>query len=159
MSRKQTAESFWARVNRENDGCWEWQGTRNNTGYGVVGWAGKNYTAHRVAAWVSGMVDSPSVPVDSRALTHVLHTCDNRRCCNPSHFFLGSYSNNQRDAYTKKRRVQPTGANHVNAKLTAEQAKEIRNRYRDGERQIPLAKEYGVSQRAISKMVRMETYK
>jgi hypothetical protein len=63
------------------------------------------------------------------------------------------------DAYKKKRKQQPTGARHVNAKLTAAQATEIRKRYTAGELQVPLAKEYGVSQRAISLVVRGETYK
>jgi hypothetical protein len=63
------------------------------------------------------------------------------------------------DAYTKGRKVQPR-SKHVNAKLTTEQVKEIRRKYDVGEAmQIPLAKEYGVSQRAISLIVRRETYK
>ena len=72
---------------------------------------------------------------------------------------IGSYSDNQRDAYQKKRRVQPKGEMHTNAKLTNEQAAEIRQRYADGEYQVPLALEYGVSQRVISLIVRGETYK
>jgi hypothetical protein len=64
-----------------------------------------------------------------------------------------------RDAYSKNRKTQPKGERHANAKLTNEQAETIRERYREGELQIPLAKEYGVSQRAISLIVRGETYK
>jgi len=160
VSRKQTAASFWGRVNMgAADECWEWSGSVNNTGYGSVGWHGTNFTAHRVAAWLSGIVESPRRPSYAALPTHVLHKCDNRRCCNPDHFFLGSFSDNQLDAYAKKRRAQPKGAAHVNSKLTTAQAEEIRRRYADGEYQVPLAKEYGVSQRAISKIVRGETYK
>ena len=72
---------------------------------------------------------------------------------------IGSYSDNQLDAYTKKRKVQPKGQHHANAKLTNEQAEQIRNRYSAGEYQVPLAKEYGVSQRVISLIVRREAYK
>ncbi len=72
---------------------------------------------------------------------------------------IGSYSDNQRDAYTKKRRTQPQGEAHTNAKLTNEQAAEIRRRYKASEYQVPLAKEYGVSQRVISLIVRGESYK
>ena len=72
---------------------------------------------------------------------------------------IGSYSDNQRDAYQKRRKLQPKGEAHTNAKLTNEQAAEIRQRYAAGEFQVPLAKEYGVSQRAISLIVRGETYK
>lgn len=159
MSKKQTPENFWSKVRKgADDECWDWMGSTNNTGYGTVGWHGINYTAHRVSAWLSGLVESPSRPAHSMDKGHVLHKCDNRRCCNPNHFFIGSYSDNQRDAYKKKRRVQPKGEAHSNAKLTNEQAAEIRRRYAAGEYQIPLAQEYGVSQRAISLIVRGETY-
>ena len=89
----------------------------------------------------------------------VLHKCDNRPCCNPHHLFLGSMRANQLDAYAKGRKVQPK-SQHSNAKLTAQQVREIRNRYDTGaDLQIPLAKEFGVSQRAVSLIVRRETYR
>lgn len=155
---KQTPESFWAKVKKSRK-CWEWQGARNSTGYGNVAWHGKIYTAHRVAAWLSGLVDSPAAPNEARDKSHVLHKCDNRRCCNPKHFFLGNFTDNMEDAYKKKRKVPATGEKHSNAKLTNKQAALIRNRYKRGERQVALAKEFGVSQRAISLIVRGETYK
>ena len=158
MSKKQTAESFWSRVTKQ-DGCWEWQGSCNNTGYGTVSWNGKVYTAHRIAAWISGLVNSPTAPYSSREPTHVLHKCDNRKCCNPDHFFLGAYTDNQKDAFRKQRRTSYKGATHTNAKLTVAQVNIIRDRYKNGEYQVPLAKEYGVSQRCISLIVRGETYK
>lgn len=160
MSRKQTAESFWARVKvGDTESCWEWTGTCNSTGYGNVAWHGKLYTTHRVAAWLSGLVESPKAPSSSKEPTHVLHKCDNRKCCNPEHFFLGTFTDNMADAYSKKRKAQPRGQHHSNSKLTNEQAIEIRRRYMDGEFQVPLSKEYGVSQRTISLIVRGETYK
>lgn len=160
MSAKQTAETFWARVaKKRRSECWEWQGTHNNTGYGNVAWHGKVYTTHRVAAWLTGLVESPSAPNNSREKTHVLHKCDNRGCCNPNHFFLGSYEDNQKDAYSKKRRSQPKGEAHANAKLTDTQAGAIRKSYANGMTQTQLAAIYGVSQRTISLIVRKETYK
>lgn len=62
----------------------------------------------------------------------VLHKCDNRKCCNPNHLFLGSMSTNQKDAYAKGRKVQPR-SKHVNAKLSPEQVRAIRYRYAQGE--------------------------
>lgn len=162
MSAKQTAESFWSRVEgdrRKRNGCWEWQGSLNSTGYGTIAWDGKRYTTHRVAAWLAGMVDNPTRPKNAAEKTHVLHKCDNRRCCNPSHFFLGSYRDNQLDAYTKRRRVQPKGENHANAKLSDKDAVQIRKLYQAGMVQTVLAKKYGVSQGAISLIVRGKSYK
>jgi hypothetical protein len=160
MSKRQTAESFWAKVDIKGlYECWNWKGARNSTGYGTVTWGGKVYTAHRVAAWIRCMVINPSAPKLKREKTFVLHKCDNRLCCNPEHFFLGNYSDNQKDAHEKKQRAQPKGASHVNAKLTSRQVAQIRKRYSQGELQVPLAKKYRVSQRTISLIVRGETYK
>ena len=162
MSTKQTAESFWARANgnrRRRNGCWEWQGSTNSTGYGTVSWHGKLYTAHRVAAWLTGLVESPSAPATAKEPTHVLHKCDNRRCCNPLHFFLGTQTDNMVDAYQKRRKVQPRGQQHANAKLTDAQAAMIRKLYAAGHTQVQLAEAYSVSQRAISLIVRKESYK
>ena len=161
MSARQTAESFWARVDAQGpDDCWNWQRSTNSTGYGNVWWCGKNYVAHRVAAWLVGMVESLSAPNDSHDPAHVLHKCDNRRCCNPKHFFLGSFTDNMLDAYQKGRKVQPRGMHHTNAKLTNEQAVAIRHRYANAPGdQVGLAREYGVSQRVISLITRGETYK
>ena len=160
MTRKQTPESFWSRVKCGSpEECWEWTGCVSSSGYGSVAWHGKLYTAHRVAAWVSGLVASPSAPLNSREPTHVLHKCDNRRCCNPGHFFLGTFADNMTDAYRKGRKSQPRGQRHTNAKLTNAQAEDIRRRYIAGENQVPLAKEYGVSQRVISLIVRGESYR
>jgi hypothetical protein len=162
MSARQTAESFWARVSgdrRKRNGCWEWQGAHNSTGYGTVAWHGKVYTAHRVAAWLTGLVASPSAPTSPSEPTHVLHKCDNRSCCNPTHFFLGTQTDNMADAYQKRRKVQPRGQQHTNAKLTTAQAARVRTKYAAGYTQTVLASQYGVSQRAISLIVRGETYK
>lgn len=63
------------------------------------------------------------------------------------------------DAYRKGRKTQPRSG-HANAKLTAEEVRAIRAAYNsDGVRQVDLAAQYGVSQRAISLIVRHETYK
>lgn len=157
MSRKQTAESFWARV-KKSRGCWEWQGATNTTGYGTVAWHGVNYTAHRIAAWLSGLVDTPSAPTNSQG-AHVLHKCDNPKCCNPKHFFIGSLSDNMHDAYAKRRKVQPRGGRHANAKLTDRQAAEIRRAYSvHGLTQRELANKFDVSQVSISLIIRRKTY-
>ena len=119
---------------------------------------GKRYTAHRVAAWLQGLIDTPEAPKSRTDTGFVLHTCDNRKCCNPAHFIVGTYSENQKDAYNKRRRVQPKGQHHTNAKLTNRQARAIREAYSNGQTQMKLAVTYGVSQRVISLIVRGESY-
>ena len=159
MSRKQTPESFWARVDiRGEDECWPWTGACNSSGYGNVGWHGVVYTAHRVAAWLTGMVPTLAAPKDKTSAGFVLHQCDNPPCCNPKHFRLGTFSQNQKESYDRKRRAQPKGSAHANAKLTNAQVRNIRAEYVTGRRQVDLAAEHGVSQRVISLVVRGETY-
>lgn len=158
MSHKQTPESFWARV-KKTSSCWEWSGALNTSGYGSVGWCGAQYSAHRVAAWLSGLVDSPAAPSSRNANTFVLHKCDNRKCCNPAHFFIGTHGDNMLDAYSKNRKRQLRGEAHTNAKLTNADARSIRRLYAQGTTQVEIARRFGVSQRVVSLITRGESYK
>ena len=153
-----TADQFWARVDRSSpDGCHLWLGAKNNSGYGTVNWRGTNATAHRLAAFLLGVVDSVACPTDRTGSGFILHQCDEPACCNPAHWKIGTYTENQKEAYARGRRAARRGDKHANAKLTAAQAVDIRRRW-PAETQTKLALEYGVSQRVVSKVVRRETY-
>lgn len=165
MSAKNTPENFWSRVARGlPSACWDWLGAKTSSGYGNLTWHGMPAQAHRVAYWLAhGQIGlQTGFRHEGRAKSYrrfVLHSCDNRACCNPEHLFLGSMSTNLKDAYAKGRKVQPRSA-HSNAKLSGDQVREIRARYDTGSaKQVALAQEFGVSQRVISLVVRRETYK
>ena len=165
MSPRNTPENFWSHVDRGSDtACWNWQGAVTSSCYGNLSWHGQHVQAHRVAYYLSsgGIALLTDFRMEGKAKRYkrfVLHKCDNRLCCNPNHLFLGSMRTNLLDAYTKGRKTQPK-SDHVNAKLTPEQVLVIRTTYdAGGVRQADLAKQYGVSQRAISLVVRRETYK
>lgn len=146
---------FWRFVNK-TEGCWIWAGGIDTAGYGFISFVkdGKGYhiRASRLA-WMLAFGDIP-------AGLWVLHRCDNRRCVNPEHLFLGTRSDNMRDAYQKGRSslqipgVVPKGEAHHNAKLTEGEVREIRERAAGGEQQKALAVEYGVSGPTISCIVR-----
>ena len=152
---KNTPDNFWDQVEPVDSGCYEWTGKLEKSGYGRVSWYGKKRLAHRVAMFLS----SKLADLDTKLL--VLHRCDNPKCCNPRHLFLGTHSDNTRDAVSKGRQFIPDnrGARSGNAKLTLEQADEIRTKYAFGYGpQQKIAAEYGVSQMVISKIVRGVTY-
>lgn len=145
-SRRKIRERFWKRVavGRSVD-CWEWVGHMTTTGYGNFSVQRKFVSAHR-AAWE--FVNGP-IP-DGMC---VCHKCDNRRCVNPSHLFLGTVRENNNDRDRKGRHAKLAGERHGCAKLTARQVAEIRDKY-PGVTQTALAKEYGVHQTLISLIVR-----
>lgn len=165
MSAKHTPETFWDRVHRgSQDTCWPWLGCKTSSGYGNLSWHGRVVQAHRVAyalayGGISLETGFRNIGQAKRYRRFVLHTCDNRLCCNPKHLFLGSMRTNLLDAYQKGRKKQPQSG-HANAKLTPREVQVIREAYDTGAaRQVDLAAKYGVSQRAISLVVRRETYK
>jgi len=95
-------ERFWSKVWRL-PGCWSWLGATND-GYGVVHYPGKNTTIR--AHVLSYTLCKGEVPSGMC----VLHSCDNRECCNPDHLFVGTRGDNNRDRAQKKRcRNQWTG--------------------------------------------------
>lgn len=144
---------FWRNVKKSNaSNCWEWSGGKasHETGrnYGVAWLFGKKWKAHR-AAWVFEFG-----PIPEGVL--VCHKCDNPPCCNPSHLFLGSNKDNAQDCINKGRGNKEKGEDRYNAKLTQEEVREIRKRYKPRCKMnsgIKLAGEFGVGVTMISAIV------
>ena len=76
--------------------CWPWTGARTSTGYG-------SFWLNRRAVVASRLVLETKLgrPLSNGAVA--CHTCDNPQCCNPSHLWEGSQSDNVRDARSKGR--------------------------------------------------------
>ena len=101
-----------------NEPCWVWTGAVNANGYGSM-WDGeKAETASRLAyRLLIGPINDG---------LFVLHRCDNPLCVKPSHLFLGTHTENMRDRDMKGRCAKAFGARNPMAKLTEEQAREIK---------------------------------
>lgn len=153
--------SFWEKVNREHPAnCWPWTGAISSNGYGSVGWDGKICGAHRVAAFLSGVVASPFWNPSLTVKTLVLHRCDNPLCCNPAHLFTGNFQDNSADCKAKSRMVVRHGEAHHSARLTDEIAERIRYAFEYDCISInELARKYRVTNTAIAKVIYGETYK
>jgi len=81
--------------------CWEWTMATNKAGYGIVGINRKSMLSHR-ASWI---IANGPIPEGM----DVLHKCDNRKCGNPAHLFLGNDLDNMRDRDSKGRNNQARG--------------------------------------------------
>lgn len=79
-----------------NTGCWEWQGGKNNLGYGMIRDGKQMRTAHRVSYEEHNNTKIPANLV-------VMHSCDTPCCINPAHLSLGTRSDNTQDMIQKGR--------------------------------------------------------
>lgn len=143
---------FSERYRVTESGCWEWIGSTNSLGYGQTWANGKSVPAHRYSYELA----FGSIP-DGLC---VCHRCDNRKCVNPDHLFLGTYQDNVSDMIAKGRHRPNRGTNNGRAKLTDDQVVAIRERYNVGDVGVDdLAREYKVGSTTIGQVVRGEKWR
>lgn len=129
-------DRFWARVS-QSDGCWLWQGYKDQDGYGLLFIQPRMRRAHRLAYEIA--------TGENPGELSVLHRCDNPACVRPDHLFLGTNDDNMADMRAKGRGHQ--GQRNGRCILTPNQVREIRQRSTSYYRGIwtQLAREYGVN--------------
>ena len=135
-------ERFWSKVNKTN-GCWEWTGRINARGYGAYG----KRVAHRVI-W-----EQIHGPIPSGMC--ICHHCDNPACVRLDHLFIGTHSDNIKDAVIKGRVVPPDsrGEKHGRSRLSDNDVYEIRRLYSLGVAHKTIAKMWRISRPNVRAIV------
>lgn len=138
---------FWSRVNAAGvDQCWEIAGSAISNGYVQICIQGVAVLAHRLS-WILHFGPIPASRI-------VCHRCDNRRCVNPHHLFLGTIADNNADMLKKGRARWRVGDRLGAVVLSPQLAQEIRERWKiGGLTQRALAAEYGVHPCTISRVI------
>lgn len=156
-------ERFWAKTDKSKgpNSCWNWTASILRTGYGQIHVAGRSSSdyAHRI----SWLLHRGPIPKG----LFVCHHCDNRRCVNPKHLFLGTNRDNMADmcrkgnhwAYKHPEKAA-RGESVSSAKLTETTVRRIRRLHATNRwSQRRLAAKFQVNQTTIGGVIQRRTWK
>lgn len=136
---------FERHVQRQaENGCWLWLGAANQAGYGQfrIGRKGPVLLVHR---WAFEHFSGTQIPAGKL----VLHHCDNPRCVNPAHLYVGTHKDNARDAIVRGRRAKTLAFTPRHAKLTDDDVRAIRIDERTG---AQIAAAFKISETHVSQI-------
>lgn len=154
LSRKKKVKSLRERILNaitvnEKTGCWEFCMFLDINGYGRVNAGnGKTVFAHRT------MYEEYKGSAEGK---FVLHRCDNPKCCNPEHLFLGNAKDNYDDMVSKGRHKR--GSQLPQSKITENDVIEIRRMYSSGEKQRVIGDIFGINQATVSEICSLKKWK
>jgi hypothetical protein len=135
--------AFWANgTDKLPKECLEWASNINDSGYGMFYLTNRNrIRAHRFSF---GLSTGQAPPRDMQ----VCHTCDNRKCVNPNHLFLGTNAENVSDKVSKTR--HNFGAKVPQSVLNETDVASIIRRLGAGEAGKAIARNFGVHFQTVS---------
>ncbi len=160
-----TLEQKLAKFTKRVGQCLVWTGTKQPSGYGLVGYEGRTQRVHR-AVWQRAHGPIPAGLI-------VMHSCDNPPCCELSHLSLGTNTDNVRDCIAKGRmpmgdkhhsrlhpETLPYGEKSPNAKLTDWDVIAIRLSFKSGLRSgRELASVFNVTPQCIHYIIHNRTWR
>lgn len=141
--------SFERDVIKKNN-CWDWKGDIDHGGYTRMSLRSDMGVNGHVISWY---LHKGNIPNNK----FVCHTCDNRKCTNPEHLFLGDCFENVTDRDKKKRGCK--GSQIGTSKLTEYSVKEIKKLLNIGVKDARIAKDYQVSKSTIGRIKFEKTWK
>jgi hypothetical protein len=145
-------ERFLRKVEIKDKSCWEWEGAKYQNGYGQFSLRRgnrKTFSAHRIS-WI--IFNDQDIP-DGKM---VCHKCDNRICVNPSHLYVGTGYENNRDTVARNRGNRHSGERCSWAKLKSQDVIAIRE---SQESQAELAAKYRVDPSTICQILSYKRWK
>lgn len=169
MKKKRKSELVKTRFYKQamimDSGCIEWQGSISQAGYGQISIDCKSVLVHRL----SWNIFNGKIPKG----LFICHKCDNPKCCNPDHLFLGTPKDNMQDAWAKGRMGTPKsmqemslgikdhikGEKHSGSKLKEKHVREILVLNGLGVKDKELGVKFGVSHSTINDVIHNRTWK
>lgn len=145
--------TFWKHCQRADESeCWEWTGSIEKSGYGLLGAWLDGRTIHLKAHRVAYAIANGETPTTRL----VCHKCDNRKCVNPSHLFLGTPKDNSDDKFSKGRFVAVRGVDNSRARVSEEQVLSI---FKDRRTYSLIGRAHGVSKSVVYDIKRRRTWR
>ncbi len=138
----------------EKSGCLLWKKSVSKKGYGKIHLS--NPTRFCRAHRISYEVFIGPIPKGM----FVCHKCDNPRCINPDHLFLGTPKDNTADMIKKRRTnfLFKRGGKHERAKLTESNVVQIREMALCGYSQSEIAIKFNVMVGTVSRIIRRKRW-
>ncbi len=148
---------FWSRVViGDPRQCWECLGVCVGKGYGQFAMDHGIYKIRARAHRFAWRITYGAIP-DGLL---VCHNCDNPKCCNPRHLFLGTPSDNMQDMVGKGRhRSTPRRPGLAGRKLTDDQVRHVRKMLVAGTAAEDLSRQLNISTRTVWDIAKGRTWK